>query len=486
MKSLVVKKPLILYPLLFAIFPILFLYAHNIGEASVGQILLPIVVSIGFTLLLWAILSLIFKDVLKAGLATSLFLFFFFFYGRFYELLEMWNVFVPQHEVLLFEILLLWGFCFYCIQIARKDFKNITKILNMVAVVLIIIPVFTIASYQIMQTRSSTSKMHEQQSTVTVKPPKLNSMPDIYYIILDEYAHPDTIREYYNYDNNQFIRNLENRGFFVAQESRTRYQETFSSISSSLNMEHHTGKTKSKKSIYQKIAKNRVAEYLRSIGYQYIYIGSWADIGKYETGADRYYNFYLTKTKEGGVFNKTLADEFNQILLNTTMLKAVYFYLTEKFFKSNYRACTMGTIEQLKKIPFIKGSKFTFAHIMCPHEPFVFGPTGEHVDYANWYNYQDTQFYRGQYLFITREIEKVVDALLKNSAIEPIIIIQSDHGIKPYHIGKSGKDECRKIFNAYYLPGDGEKHLYESISPVNSFRVILRHYFGATYKLLDD
>ena len=486
MKSLIVRKTLIFYPFLFAIFPILFLYAHNIDEASVGQILLPMVFSIGFTLVLWATLSLILKNVLKGGLATTLFLFFFFFYGRFYELLEIWNVFIPQHEVLLFEILLLWGFFFYCIKISRKDFNNITKILNIVTVVLIIIPVFTIASHQIMQVRSSTNEMYEQENTVTVKPSKLNGLPDIYYIILDEYAHPDTMMRYYNYDSNQIIRNLENRGFFVAQYSRTRYQETFSSISSSLNMEHHTGKTESKKSLYQGIAKNRVAEYLRSIGYQYIYFGNWVDIKRYETGADRYYNFYLTKTKEGGIFNKTLADEFNQILLDTTMLKAAYL-LTEEFFKSNYRAGTMGAIKQLKKIPFIKGPKFTFAHIMCPHEPFVFGLTGEHVDYANWHNYKDTKFYREQYLFITHEIEKVVDALLKNSATKPIIIIQSDHGIKPYHLGIEGaQDEWRKIFNAYYLPGEGEKHLYESISPVNSFRVIFNYYFGAQYKLLED
>ena len=390
MKSLIVKKNLIFYPFLFAIFPILFLYAHNIDEASVGQILLPMVFSIGFTLVLWATLSLILKNVLKGGLATTLFLFFFFFYGRFYGLLEIWNVFIPQHEVLLFEILLLWGFFFYCIKISLKDFQNITKILNIVTIVLIIIPVFTIASHQIMQVRSSTNEMYEQENTVTVKPSKLNGLPDIYYIILDEYAHPDTMMRYYNYDSNQIIRNLENRGFFVAQYSRTRYQETFSSISSSLNMEHHTGKTESKKSLYQGIAKNRVAEYLRSIGYQYIYFGSWIEIGKYETGADKYYNFYLTK--EGGAFSKALLGEFNYILLNTTMLKPFYLYLMEKCFKVSHKDYTIGTIQQLKQIPSIKGLKFTFAHIMCPHEPFVFGPTGEHIDPGDTADDTETRF----------------------------------------------------------------------------------------------
>ena len=193
MKSLIVRKTLIFYPFLFAIFPILFLYAHNIDEASVGQILLPMVFSIGFTLVLWATLSLILKNVLKGGLATTLFLFFFFFYGRFYGLLEIWNVFIPQHEVLLFEILLLWGFFFYCIKISRKDFNNITKILNIVTVVLIIIPVFTIAFHEAKRGRPSSSDMYGQQSTVATKSLKPHNMPDIYYIVLDEYAHTDTM-----------------------------------------------------------------------------------------------------------------------------------------------------------------------------------------------------------------------------------------------------------------------------------------------------
>ena len=42
------------------------------------------------------------------------------------------------------------------------------------------------------------------------------------------------------------------------------------------------------------------------------------------------------------------------------------------------------------------------------------------------------------------------------------------------------------ILNAYYLPGGGEQHLYESITPVNTFRVILNHYFDHNLELLPD
>ena len=43
-----------------------------------------------------------------------------------------------------------------------------------------------------------------------------------------------------------------------------------------------------------------------------------------------------------------------------------------------------------------------------------------------------------------------------------------------------------RILNAYYLPDGGEEVLYPSISPVNTFRLILNYYFGTSYPLLDD
>ena len=42
-----------------------------------------------------------------------------------------------------------------------------------------------------------------------------------------------------------------------------------------------------------------------------------------------------------------------------------------------------------------------------------------------------------------------------------------------------------KILNAYYLPGHNDL-LYPTISPVNTFRLILDTYLGADYPLLND
>jgi hypothetical protein len=81
----------------------------------------------------------------------------------------------------------------------------------------------------------------------------------------------------------------------------------------------------------------------------------------------------------------------------------------------------------------------------------------------------------------------VIDALLDESEIPPIIILQSDHGQRPLHPGiVIGDDEWHKILNAMYLPGMDYDTLSDNISPVNTFRLIFNHYFDANYPMLED
>jgi hypothetical protein len=502
------RGAVVIYPVLFAVFPILFLYACNIREMSANQIVIPLVVSVLFTLFLWAILYLILRNIRKAGLATTTFLFLFFSYGRFYGLLEKWDVFVPNHGHFLPAVLLVFGYCIYFIKLARRDFMTTTKILNTMAVVLIVINLFNIGSYQVRILSAPAQPAGTKQVVdVSIDPKKLKTMPDIYFIVLDEYSHPDTMKEWYGYDNSWFIESLKDKGFFVANKSRTRSPHTPLIIAEVLNMEYLTpgwywdetkkdyieitsakseypGEPPWSEPFFRKYACNKVADFLGTKGYKYIYFGTFLDVGRWDSymknRADLYYNYYETT-------DALWVSEFQNTLWSTTMLRPFYPYLTGSQYESYYRRGVLNTLAHLKEMPSVEGPKFVFAHLMCPHPPFVFGPNGESIASTKRNNFEDKQFYLGQYIFINREIEKVVNSILKSSINEPIIVIQSDHGIRPHYPGiEIGNDEWRKILNVYYLPGGGKELLYDSISPVNSFRVIFNYYFDAEYDLLED
>ena len=72
----------------------------------------------------------------------------------------------------------------------------------------------------------------------------------------------------------------------------------------------------------------------------------------------------------------------------------------------------------------------------------------------------------------------------------PVIVIQSDHGPRGSVDWENPDDAMVKrlfgIFNAYHLPDGGNKEIYETISPINSFRVISNYYLDENYELLDD
>ena len=71
----------------------------------------------------------------------------------------------------------------------------------------------------------------------TVEDSQLDYSPDVYYIILDMYARPDTLLEDYGLDMSDFIGSLEELGFYYAEESQCNYGETFTSLSTSLHMQ---------------------------------------------------------------------------------------------------------------------------------------------------------------------------------------------------------------------------------------------------------
>jgi hypothetical protein len=93
---------------------------------------------------------------------------------------------------------------------------------------------------------------------------------------------------------------------------------------------------------------------------------------------------------------------------------------------------------------------------------------------------------------IVQEVRGVSRSLAPTDTVG--IVLKVDEG--PYAGGgetwawdKATDIELREkmgILNAYYLPGITDSHLYESITPVNSFRLVLDHYFGAGLGLLPD
>ena len=278
-------------------------------------------------------------------------------------------------------------------------------------------------------------------------------------------------------------------GFYVADKSQSNYSVTQLSIPSTLNMnylDHLDDKqmTNDKKfNITQKqLRNNEAARFLKDKGYTIINITTgWREI-------------HGSPLADQVIYDRKQLSEFVEILLHTTAL------ITWERLQVREADAILYGFEKLSEIPEIDKPTFTFAHFLTPHFPYVFDrdgnktPPGYTKKFTGTKGWKEKDRYIDQLVFINSKILEVIDEIFSKSEVLPIIIIQSDHGtasmdqmeIDLDSITKPQFDERMDILNAYYLPKGGNKILYKTITPVNSFRKIFNHYFKANYQILDD
>jgi len=86
------KKPIVFHTILFAIFPVVFLYSNNLHRLVLDDIVLPLLLVIGATILLWFTLKKVLKSKEKSGLLTSLYLLLFFTFGHIWILIQGFEI----------------------------------------------------------------------------------------------------------------------------------------------------------------------------------------------------------------------------------------------------------------------------------------------------------------------------------------------------------------------------------------------------------
>jgi len=495
------KKSPVLHPFLFALFPILALYAFNITQVPTRQIFVPLGTVILLTLLLWATLNLIFKEKRKSGLLVFLILFLFFSYGHFQKGLTATGLEIGRHRYLVPFWILLFVLMTYLIVKTKSNLHNHTLILNVITAFLVISPLIQIVPFQLKRwsakeelvaARNSISFDLEVPESTLGSPPV--ETPDIYYFIFDRYANSNVLKQSFGYDNSDFTNYLTERGFYLATESQANYPRTLLSLASSLNMEYLdylmvVKESKDDTIMYEMVQDYRVWRLLKARGYKFIHFGDWWDPTKINRFADLNFNYIPLGT-----------NGFAEMLLDTTILKpAIEIFIGDS--KVRNREKIRYKFQELADVPEIEGPKFVFVHTLLPHDPYIFGQNGEPVTDEELAARSESDNYINQLIFTNKQIKLLIDQILSKSASPPIIIIQSDEG--PFAapevlasdfmvtgdwntVSPAVLKTHMKILNAYYLPNSDRALLYQSISPVNSFRIIFDFYFGTNYELLED
>jgi hypothetical protein len=449
-----------------------------------------------YALIIITILMIVFDVVIKNREKTAILVFvlvmIFFSHGHIFDLIkgrEIGGILVGRNLYLL----TFWGFlfCSVCISIFlwKDNLKQINKIITVCTVVLLIITLFNIGKYYLRDAfnKSGINIVDVDQQGKGKNSPTI-LLPDIYYVILDGYTSPKNLLLYYQFDDTEIVSNLKKKNFYVFEDGHSNYSTTFLSLLSSLNMkyihqdyEKYDTDQRVPRQLAQLFENNAVINFLKQKGYKYVHFSSGYSSSNYNKNADL--NIYCGKL-----------NEFNRTLIHTSLLSLVEDRISGNDSRQRI-LCTFEKIPEVQKM--INGPRFVFAHIVCPHAPYLFSAKGDTVNNTplgikpdGLEMWQLKGPYIEQLKFVNMKLNQLVDKILAKTSIPPIIIIQADHGSASTGKWDTPTDsliqERMGIFNAFYLPGNGEKDIIESLTPVNTFKFIFNKYFGTQYTLLEN
>lgn len=281
------KKVFIIHPFLFAMFPVVFLYNRGLRYVLFTDIILPAVLILFLTLLALGASYLIYRNMKKSAILVSVFMLLFFSYGHIHDLLCPYIKPVMIRNSLLmglwFAILLV---CAWLLFKTKRGLVNLSKLCNVVAVVLIAVPLMNIVfsvgelTRKIDVTKGDIKGLEMNKTSAAAE--SREQLPDIYYLIFDRYNDAESLRKYFNYDNSPFLDFLSSKGFYVASKSTANYPNTTMSLASSLNMQYLNSMMKKMEAhpkdtrVMAAVIKDSIVfRFLKSKGYKYLLFGSW-------------------------------------------------------------------------------------------------------------------------------------------------------------------------------------------------------------------
>jgi hypothetical protein len=490
-----------LHPILFAAAPVLALYTSNLRETTFSGVAATLAGMLVAAAALLALIAVVLRKLgPRAALLASIVLIAMVYHEDLYARLDRLLIGALPGGASMPFALAVAGFLILVTALTRLDLTLPNAVLNGIAFVLCVTPVWKAVSYEwdvhsLGQTSASTPHATSSAPGQAVAAPIVAAAPDIYYLIFDRYGSEHTLARIYGFDNRPFLDKLRAKGFYVASNSHSNYPKTAPSLASSLHMDYldflrddPLAKRNEWHPIYDMLQEHKVGTFLKSKGYRFMQVGGWWAPMQNNPSADENHDFGFS--------------EFGWLFLRRTMLPKIVeavapgTNLARRLDWDNAQCQRVPQqFEAIKAIGERPEATFTVAHILVPHEPYVFDSKGRCMPLGEVGSRGQIQGYVGQLLYANSRIEETVESLLSRPD-KPIIILQADEGPypEPYRltnrswvIATAGQLAMKTgILNAYYFPDGDYSALYDTITPVNTFRVLFDKYFGTSLGLLPD
>ena len=334
---------------------------------------------------------------------------------------------------------------------------------------------------------------YNQAKKTTQLPDSLK--PDIYFLVFDALPATAAMQRDWNFDNSLLDSFLHKENFYVAENSKSNYNLTVLSVSSTLNMDYtppvdlYQDETKMYFKASASLLDNSLTRYLKETGYDIRQYQPVSFVNKDWNGRlffpDMLYMNYFYQTLPGRVYRDL---GWNFFKLKSKLAKKQDFTDYERR-NATLRNDLQQTTFLIKNSCAVNKPKpqFIYAHYQLPHDPYIYDSTGNLKPAEKTVAYREEEqpaAFIQQVKFANKTIQQLVTHIKKTNRPNTVIIIEGDHGFRNLY-GQKGY-MIYDNFSSFYFPDKNYQSLYQGISPVNSFRVVLNNFFDAKLPLLKD
>lgn len=491
-KSLLQKLPLFLLtiPLVF------FIHMENyyFGLLHWKYIITDILVCIAVPFVIYFTLGKLWRSMTRAGVLLCALLIIFYFFHLLYDgLSDSPLSFLAQYTILL--PLIFGGLLVLIIYLHRrkKTFHSFYYFSNLAFLLLLAGGLVQF----IFLTINKPAARHDQADpsktlAKSYQPCDTCTMPDIYFILLDGYTNSKTLQQEFDYDNSAIESKLKQLGFVIPSRSRSNYNFTHMSLGSELNLNYlahldnsHRFYTIDFLQANYTISQNELCDILKKQGYA---INNYSIFDLKDAPVK--ISPYLTELTWRSVLGQTF---FNKLR------RDIGWHLARFFPKDHLPAARKRKAEtDLKRMQetfngVVNVAKqrsgapqFTYAHFLLPHETYYFDSTGKRLDLhytaqtlVNKKDYINQLVYTNKFV-----LAPLIDSIFSHAKKPFTIVIQGDHGYRNYSAEKVMLEF--ENFSAVYFSDHQYGPAYDSLSSVNTFRLLLNKHFGQQLPLLKD
>ena len=478
-----------IHPLLFAAYPVLFLWSQNLGETDPADVILPLIVLVLGAAIATLLLGLVLGDRRRAALIVTPLLLGLLMYGHAAYLLG--RVDVPGIIQQAGWVALVFVGAIAAVRLSARRLATVDTALGRIAAILVVVTLVVIIPFQ------ATAASRGPVGVVEVKPDTSTAQKrDVYWLIFDRYGSDRSYELLYGIQNSMSTW-LREQGFTVLDKSHANYVRTGVSIPTTMTMTHLKDipgmpgpDSTDLRPILGLMQSSLVARQFKTLGYRYYHIGSWWTPNARDVAADVNLNVPGPSDFVSALYDESAVP---------AAIKRLRLNFETREYERHYRHNTYG-LDALAEMGDEPGPKFVFGHVLLPHPPTVFDRDGRFIDKAEAATMSEKERLEVQLDYTNTRLREILGELLAlPEEKRPIIIFQADEGPESgiyratrkttFDWANATDDDVEVkygIMNAWYVPGGQDLGLYPTMTSINTFPLLFSRYFGLDYALLPD